>query len=102
MKKTLWKDFGMNKWLSWAIVFAVLFGLFFLNSDFIGIIQFGGAAVGGIVFILILLMHRNAQKRGQRKPEYSWKHTAPVITALAIIFGLGAAYQLWLDVMKVL
>ena len=102
VKKTLWKDFGMNKWLSWAIVFAVLFGLFFLNSDFIGIIQFGGAAVGGIVFILILLMHRNAQKRGQRKPEYSWKHTAPVITALAIIFGLGAAYQLWLDVMKVL
>ena len=102
VKKTLWKDFGMNKWLSWAIVFAVLFGLFLLNGDFIGIIQFGGAAVGGIVFILILLMHRNAQKRGQRKPEYSWKHTAPVITALAIIFGLGAAYQLWLDVMKVL
>ena len=98
LKKTFSHDFKINPALSWFLVFIGLAILFLFITDFIGIIQFAGAAVGGLAYILVILMHTKAQKNGKRKPEFSWVHAMPVKGILFVIFGIAVAYQLWLNI----
>ena len=87
-------DFGLPKLLSWLLTAVVPVGLFFYGyKNFISILSFTGAVLGGFEGILLLLIWRKARKKGNRVPEYKLKLHPVVVYALLLIFLVGVVYQ---------
>lgn len=63
--------------------------------DFISILSIGGVVSGGLAGILILLIAKNAKKKGDRKPEYQVPINWFLIIAISLIFVLGIIIQLF-------
>ena len=95
LKETYSYDYGISTKKAWLFtcivpIAAFLFGV----KSFIVIIGLAGALAGGLQGIMIVLMHRAAKKRSQRKPEYSLHDNPTISIALIIIFVVGIIYQL--------
>ncbi len=89
-------DYGVDKTLAWVLTCFIPFILLILGlSSFIDVLGIVGSLTGGISSILILAMHKKAQKSGDRKPEYSLELSKSVIYLLYIIFILGIIYQIY-------
>lgn len=93
-------DYNMHKikaWLTTIIVPLFIFILLvFLNkTSFVTILGIGGVISGGLLVILILIMHTKAQKLGERKPEYSMPNSIVLKIIIALIFIIGASIELW-------
>ncbi len=87
LKQMFFHDYGLDQKDAWGIacgvpLFAFLFGL----KDFIGVIGVVGAIAGGVEGILIIAMHRKAQKR----TGTARKAAALLLTAM-LIFGIAYA-----------
>lgn len=74
-------------------IFIFLFLRFFEFFSFTKILSIGGVVSGGLTAILILLMVRNAKKKGDRKPEYSIPVNWFVVGFLVLIFVLGVVRE---------
>jgi len=95
LKETLYFDFGMRHWVSWAVTSFFPLLLFVLGvANFIVIIGFLGAVTGGIDAILTLAVFQKAKKLGKRIPEYSLSLSKTVIYALAAMFILGIGWEI--------
>jgi len=93
-------DYNMHKikaWLLTIIIPIILFiTLTLLNkTSFVAILGIGGVISGGLLVILILIMHTKAQKLGDRKPEYSMPDSIALKVIIALIFIAGATIEIW-------
>ncbi len=78
LKETLIYDLKIDKFFSWFLVNSVPLLAFLILyvfdwTSFITIIGISGAIAGGLSFVLIMLMHQNAKKFGDKEPEYTLK-----------------------------
>ncbi len=83
-------------WFLSAILPIVLFVITQLSDffSFTNILSIGGAVSGGVMGILILFIIKNAKKKGDRKPEYSFPVNWWIIGFLTLIFVLGILWEL--------
>ncbi len=95
MKEMYYYDFGINKNISWILACFIPLVLFLLGiNNFIAIIAVVGAIAGGIQSIVIILMHRNAKKMGNKNPEYSFKSFLPLNIILIGLFIVGIIVEI--------
>ena len=64
-------------------------------TSFIQVIGISGVIIGGINGTLIVLMHKKAQTKGDRKPEYSIKAGLLLRTVVIILFMVGIIHKLF-------
>lgn len=69
-------DYGWHRKQAWTLVSSIPLALFALVAitkiaTFTTILELGGIISGGITMVLILLMMRQAKKKGTRSPEYT-------------------------------
>lgn len=93
--ETFLLDYGINKMLAHILIAIVpitfvLFGF----RDFIAIIGFLGAVMGGFEGITMILTYLKAKKSGDRYPEYSLKIPHFIYYILILIFVIGIIYTL--------
>jgi tyrosine-specific transport protein len=94
LKEIYQYDYKLSHDLAWILTCIVPFGLFLLGlTNFIEIIAVAGAVTGGIEGIMIVLMHRAAKKRGDRRPEYTVNGSAVIYIALVCLLMFGIIYQ---------
>lgn len=91
--ETFLYDYGINKMLAHVLIAIipitfVLFGV----RNFIAIIGFLGAVMGGLEGIAMILTYLKAKKSGNRVPEYSLKIPHFIYYFLILIFILGMIY----------
>ncbi len=94
-------DERIKKWKSWVLVafipILLFLGIrFFEFFSFTKILSIGGVVSGGLMAILILLMVKNAKKKGNRKPEYKMPVNWFIIGFLILIFALGVVREIWI------
>jgi len=95
LKKTFWYDYKINKYLAWVLTCSIPLIAYLCHlRDFITVIGFLGATLGGLQMVLVILIYQKAKKTGQRQPEYSLKLPLIVIYGLILILGLGTIYQI--------
>ncbi len=92
-------DYKFSKASSWTLTVIIPFLIVFIDSfiydvaSFITVLGIAGAITGGLMGILIVLMHRKAKKEGNRKPEYQIHDNWMIGIVLIIFFLLGITYQ---------
>jgi tyrosine-specific transport protein len=87
-------DYGWRKLPSLLIASLVPLVLFLLGArNFIEIIGWVGTVLGGLEGILILSLHRAAQRKGDRAPEYSVRVSPLLFAVLATVFAAAIIYQ---------
>ncbi len=71
LRETYYRDWGVNKYVAWAISCLVPVALFFLVShDFIKVLGTTGAITGSLTGIIVLVIYSKVRKQGERRPEY--------------------------------
>lgn len=95
LKDTFRLDLKRTNVEAWMLTLSVPLVLLWLGvSSFTATLELAGAFAGGIAGICIVLMHRRARGKSERKPEYrilpGWFGYAAIILLLAV----GMAYQL--------
>lgn len=95
LKKTFWYDYKINKYLAWVLTCSIPLIAYLCHlRDFITIIGFLGATLGGLQMVLMILIYQRAKKTGQRQPEYSLKLPALVNYGLILLLAIGVVYQI--------
>jgi len=95
LKKTFEYDHKFSEDASLLLALLVPFAIFLTGfDDFIRVIGFSGAVMGGLDGILIILMYQKADRGGQgtRKPEYDIITSKPLEYLLIGMFVLGIIY----------
>lgn len=96
LRKTFQYDYGYPKTLSLVLALSIPFILLVAGtSDFIKIMGFAGALMGGVDGVLLILMYRKADKSSERKPEYDIITSKWLEYLIALIFVLGFVYTIW-------
>lgn len=91
--ETFLYDFGINRNLSHILIAIVPITFVLLGwRNFIAIISFLGAVMGGFESIAMILAYLKAKKIGDRTPEYSLKIPHFVYYFLILVFALGIIY----------
>lgn len=93
LRKTFQYDYGFSRPRALASALFVPFLIFALGADdFIKIMGFSGALMGGVDGALLILMYRKADKGGVRKPEYDIITSRWLEYLLIGMFVLGIIY----------
>lgn len=93
--ETFLYDFGVNRNLSHILIAVIPITFVMLGwRNFIAIISFLGAVMGGLESIAMILAYLKAKKVGGRTPEYSLKIPHFVYYFLILIFALGIIYTI--------
>ncbi|MBI4054227.1 MAG: hypothetical protein HY397_02775 [Candidatus Doudnabacteria bacterium] len=96
LRETFQYDLRLNKNESWILTCAVPVILFsFGIHNFIGIIGFVGAILGGFLGILLVFTAHRAEQLGDRKPEFVLPHKVFFGSLLALVFAIGIVSTLW-------
>ena len=96
-------DFKNSKKKAWFKASILPIFIFLLTQifkeffSFIRVISLGGVVAGGIIAILVLIIHKRAGKLGDRKPEFR----LPISKILIIIFSLIFASGIFLELFKI-
>jgi len=94
-------DFKNSKkraWFKATIIPIVIFLLTQIFKDFfsfIRVISIAGVVSGGIIAILVLVIHKRAEKLGDRKPEFKLPISKKLIIIISLIFALGIISELF-------
>lgn len=97
LKKTFQYDYKLSRILSLLLALIVPFIIFLTGfDDFIRVISFSGAVMGGIDGVLIILMYQKADREGKgaRKPEYDIPTSKWLEYLLIVMFVLGIVYTI--------
>lgn len=97
LKKTFKYDYKMPENVSLILALLVPFIIFLTGfDDFIRVIGFSGAVMGGLDGILIILMYQMADRgrKGDRKPEYDIPTSKFLEYLLIAVFALGIVYTI--------
>lgn len=94
LKWMLHFDYKFSRVISWAITCFVPLALFLTGAkSFIQVIGITGAVAGGMEGILLVLIARQAKKKGEVKPEYSIPLPLILMIILIVLFAFGILYQ---------
>ncbi len=94
LKEMFIYDFKLEKILAWFLTMFVPLFIFVSGvRNFIEVLSVTGALTGGVVGVLIVLMHRNASLKGDRKPEFVIKQNLIVDVLLILLFAFGIIHQ---------
>ena len=75
LKKIFHHDYKINNFLSWLLACAVPLIIFLLaKPEFISVIAFTGAVLGGLEGLIIILIWTKAQKEGKKKTGIYYKN----------------------------
>ncbi|MCK5043758.1 GerAB/ArcD/ProY family transporter [Candidatus Pacearchaeota archaeon] len=94
-------DFKNSKkkaWFKASIIPIIIFLLTQIFKDFfsfIRVLSLGGVVSGGLIAILILIIHKRAVKLGDRKPEFLLPVNRVIIAVLTLIFASGIFLELF-------
>ena len=99
LQENLIFDQRVHKKKAWLLVSIVPIFIFVVTQlfdyfSFTKILSIGGTISGGLIGILVLLMIKNAKKKGNRKPEYSVPVNWFVIILFILIFVAGMLWEL--------
>ncbi len=95
LKETYRVDFRLPRWEAWLLTMSIPIVLLMLGTtSFIETLQVAGTFAGGIAGITIVLMHAQARKGSERKPEYQIKLNWLGYGALIVLFAVGMLYEL--------
>ncbi len=100
MKEMFQYDYKIGRKIAWLATISIPLAVFLTDAfvadvtSFISVLGITGAMTGGMMGILIILMHRKAKKMGERKPEYEISQNDFLSIILIAFFLLGIAYQL--------
>ncbi|MBI2575301.1 amino acid permease [Candidatus Woesearchaeota archaeon] len=100
LSETFQYDYRMKKYVSLFITLSVPLVVFIADAllfdvtSFINILGITGSVTGGIIGLLIILMHHRAKKSGDRKPEFSIRGSVLVSALLAAVFVAGIVNEL--------
>lgn len=95
LKETFMFDFKFNRVEAWLLTITVPIILFVFGlHNFIGIMSFVGAVLGGGLGTILVLTWWRAEKLGDREPEFSMPHKKFFGTLLIAVFLLGMIYSL--------
>jgi len=95
LKEMFEYDYKIDKFSSWFLTCSVPLVIFMLGvKSFVRTIGVAGSVSGGLMGILIALMHIKAKKLGNRKPEYSIKKSNIITWLLILLFVFGIVYEL--------
>jgi len=92
------KDSKKRAWFKATILPIVVFLLTQIFKgffSFIRVISIGGVVSGGIIAILILIIHKRAEKLGDKKPEFRLPISKTLIIILSLIFSFGIISELF-------
>ncbi len=93
LRKTFQYDYGFSRPRALVSALLVPFLILALGADdFIKIMGFTGALMGGVDGVLLILMYRKADKGGERKPEYDIVTSKWSEYFIMLIFILGFIY----------
>ncbi|MAG15658.1 hypothetical protein CMO88_01205 [Candidatus Woesearchaeota archaeon] len=88
-------DYNINKNISWGLAVIIPIAAFLIGiKEFIPVLAIAGGVAGGLQGIMIVLMHHNAKKLGQRKPEFSIGDNKIISILLVLMFVAGMAYEI--------
>jgi len=88
-------DYSLSKVTATVLTFSVpLIIILFQLTSFINILEISGSLAGGLGGILIIAMFWQAQKKGNRTPEYALSTHYWLGSLLILLFSLGIFYQL--------
>jgi len=94
LKKIFIYDLKMKKFLASGFVCFVPPVLYLLGFyNFIQIIVFLGLWLGAVDGVLMLIMHKRAQRLGDREPEYSIKLPGLIYVFLSLVFILALVFR---------
>lgn len=90
-------DYKMKKIFAWGLtlVFPLAIALSGFAS-FVQVLAITGTFAGGIEGIMIVLTHRAAQKKTERKPEYQIKNRFWLTTLMIGVYLFGMIYTLYI------
>lgn len=95
IKNSLIFDFKLPKVLSFLFTAGAPLILFFSGfKNFISILSFSGAVLGGLEGLLLILIWRQARRRSARTPEYSLQLGTGLQLILALVFLAGLVYEI--------
>lgn len=95
LKETFVYDFRFRHIEAWLLTVTVPIILFVFGlRNFIGIISFVGAVLGGGLGVALVLTWWRAEKLGDRRPEFSLPHKKFFGSLLIAVFLLGIIYTL--------
>ncbi len=94
-------DFKNSKKKAWFKAAILPIGIFLLTQifkeffSFIRVISLGGVVSGGVIAILVLIIHKRAEKLGDRRPEFLLPISKTLIIILSLIFASGIILELF-------
>jgi amino acid transporter len=92
------KNSKKKAWFKASILPIFIFLLTQIFKDFfsfIRVLSLGGVISGGLIAILVLIIHKRAAKLGDRKPEFLLPVNKAIIAILAVIFASGILLELF-------
>lgn len=94
-KETLWWDFGLNKYLAWALTILVPYTIFALGvNNLISVISFIGAVSGGFCVIMLILVFRKLKKENTKLILFKFEPSDWLLKFLIILFAFGMIYEI--------
>ena len=95
LKETLTIDFDVSEKKALLLILSVpILALFLIPADFIELVIFLGAVLGGIDAIFVAVLYKKAKKLGNRKPEYSLKISKTIFYFMMTLFFVGIFYEI--------
>ncbi len=90
------EDKKKRAWFKATIIPIVVFLLlqFFEFFSFVTVISAGGVIAGGLITIMILIIHQKAKKEGNRKPEYEVGKHRMTKAIVSLLFLMGIVLEL--------
>ena len=83
-------DYLFKKFNAWTLTLIIPLALFLLDfRNFITVVEVTGSVAGGLVLLLVLIMHSRSKKLGNREPEYEIQDNIFVKSLLFLIFAIG-------------
>jgi amino acid permease len=89
-------DYKMKKIFAWGLtlIFPLAIALSGFTS-FVQVLAITGTFAGGLEGIMIILTHRAAQKKSERKPEYKIKNYLLLTILMIAVYVFGMLYTLY-------
>jgi len=95
LKETFLYDFKFSRSEAWLLTITVPIILFVFGlHNFIGIISFVGAVLGGTLGVALVFTWWRAESLGDRQPEFSLPYKKFFGSLLIGVFALGVIYTL--------
>ena len=89
-KEVFMYDYLLSKFNAWILTIILPIILYIINLDgLIRIIEVTGSVSGGLMLLLVLIIHTKAKKYGNRTPELNYKENILLKVVLGILFIVG-------------